>query len=206
MCRKVFIRHSIHRRITMVHYIQAHEIRYNDLLAYIQYEKANHLNVATINLRLTSINKYLEYLKGIGELERNLARILRVKGELQKVVISPLNRVELDTLYQQYSQLKKVAHRQKQTDEVHNRNTVILGLLVFQGVHSGELQKMEVNHINLNAGTVYIPSTSQGESRELELAPKQVIALHHYLAAIRSHFKPKGDELIPGSIRNRANG
>jgi integrase/recombinase XerD len=29
-----------------------------------------------------------------------------------------------------------------------------------------------------------------------------VIALHHYLTAIRSHFKPKGAELMPGGVRN----
>lgn len=38
--------------------------------------------------------------------------------------------------------------------------------------------------------------------RQLQLSPKQIIPLHHYLTAIRSHLKPKGEELIPGSIRN----
>ena len=188
--------------LTEVHNMQFQEIRYNDLLAYIQHEKNTGINVATINLRLTSINKYFEHLKEIGELEKNPARTIRIKGELQKVIIHPINRVELDSLYQQYSQLKKEAHRQKQADMVHLRNTVVLGLLVFQGVHSGELQKMEAIHVDLSAGTVYVPSTSQGCSRQLELAPRQVIALHLYLTTIRSHFKPKGDELIPGSLRN----
>ena len=178
------------------------EIRYNDLLAYIQQEKARSISMETINLRLTSISKYLDYLKERGELEKNPARNLRVKGELQKVIRNPLSRAELDSLYLQYSQLKKEAHRQQQADWVHGRNTVIVGLLVFQGVHSGELQKMEVNHIDLNAGTVYIPSTSQGNNRQLELSQKQIIPLHQYLTAVRSHFKPKGGELIAGSVRN----
>jgi integrase/recombinase XerD len=121
---------------------------------------------------------------------------------VQKVIINPLNRAELDSLYQQYSQLKKTAHRQKQVDIVHGRNSVILGLLVFQGVHSGEIQQMEESHVDLNAGTVYIPSTTQGSSRQLELSQKQVIALHQYLNDIRGHLKPKGQELIPGSFRN----
>ncbi|WP_315814213.1 tyrosine-type recombinase/integrase [Paraflavitalea speifideaquila] len=178
------------------------EIRYNDLLVYIQQEKGKGIRVETINLRLASINKYLEYLKVQGELEKNPAKNLRVKGELQKVIRNPLNRVELDTLYQQYCQLKKVANHQQQADQAHGRNIVILGLLVFQGVHSGELQKMEVGHVDLNAGTVYIPSTNQGSSRQLELSQKQVIPLHRYLSVIRRHLKPKGEELIPGSVRS----
>lgn len=178
------------------------EIRYNDLLAYIQHEKATGISPETINLRLTSIRKYLDCLKEDGELEKNPAKTLRVKGELQKVIKNPLARAELDALYQEYSQLKKVANNQPQADLVHGRNTVIVGLLVFQGVHSGELQKMEVGHIDLNAGTVYIPSTSQGNSRVLELSQKQIIPLHHYLTAIRGRLKPKANELIPGSLRN----
>lgn len=188
--------------ITEQQNISVAEIRYNDLLAYIQHEKAKGISMETINLRLTSIRKYLDYLKEQGEVEKNPARNLRVKGELQKVIKNPLSRAELDALYHEYSQLKKVARWQQQSDWAHARNTVILGLLVFQAIHSGELQKMEVGHIDLNAGTVYIPSTSQGNSRQLELSQKQIIPLHHYLTVMRSHLKPKGEELIPGSVRN----
>jgi site-specific recombinase XerD len=83
------------------------EIRYNDLLVYVQHEKAKGIAIETINLRLTSIKKYLEYLKEEGELEKNPAKAIRVKGELQKVIKNPLNRAELEALYQQYSQLKR---------------------------------------------------------------------------------------------------
>jgi len=61
---------------------------------------------------------------------------------------------------------------------------------------------MEVGHINLNAGTVYISSICWGFSSVLGLWQKQVIPLHHYLTAIRGHLKPKGNELIPGSVRS----
>jgi integrase/recombinase XerD len=110
--------------------------------------------------------------------------------------------MELEMLYQQYSQLKRVAHRQKQVEIVHIRNTVILGLLIFQGIQSGELSKMEIGHIDLNTGKAYIPSTCQSSSRELELSQKQVIALHQYLNTTKALLKLKGEELIGGSIRN----
>jgi site-specific recombinase XerD len=177
-------------------------VRYNDLLTYIQQQKATGIAVATTNLRLASIRHYFEHLKQAGAVAKNPAKTIRVKGSIKTVIKNPLNKIELEALYQQYSQLPKVTRFQHQTDINHLRNTVVLGLLVFQGVHSGELQKMEVSHINLNAGTAYIPSTSQGNNRILELSQKQVIALHQYLTAIRGHLKPKRDELIPGSLRN----
>jgi site-specific recombinase XerD len=116
---------------------------------------------ATINLRLSSITHYFEYLKKMAEVRKNPARLLRVKGTVKRVVENPLSTEELQALYQHYSQIKKVSQHQHNTDLAHQRNVVILGLMVYQGVHTGELQKMEVGHISLGEGTVYIPSTNK---------------------------------------------
>lgn len=72
--------------------------------------------------------------------------------------------------------------------------------MVFQGVHSGELQKMEVGDISLGAGTVYIPSTGRSNSRTLQLLPVQILPLHEYLEQTRPQLKPAGDALFPGSL------
>jgi hypothetical protein len=66
----------------------------------------------------------------------------------------------------------------------------------------GTSENGEISHIDLNAGAVYVPSTNEGNSSQLELSQKQVIALDQYLTAIKGHFKPEGNELIPGSMRN----
>lgn len=185
--------------------ITIQEVRYQDLLGYIQNEKQRKILPATINLRLNSIRKYFEFLKKQGEVEKNPAKTLNVKGRVQQVVQNPLSTEELELLYHEYSQLKKKAHRQEQADKVHARNMVILGLLIWQGIHSGELQKMETANINLDKGSIYIPSTTQSNSRQLSLSGKQMISLYQYLTVVRSYFKPKGDELIPGSVRNIIN-
>lgn len=183
-------------------HLDSANIGYNDLLAYIQYEKQKNITPATINLRLASITHYFDYLKKIDAVRKNLARLLRVKGTVKRVVENPLSTEELQALYQHYSQLKKVSQHQHSTDLAHQRNTVILGLLIYQGVHSGELQKMEVSHISLGAGTVYIPSTGRSNSRNLQLQPGQILPIHEYLQETRLLLKPKGDELFPGSLDN----
>jgi len=181
----------------------ASSISYSDLLAYIQYEKQKNVSPATINLRLSSITHYFEYLKNQGEIKKNPAKMLRVKGVIKRVIENPLSAEELQALYQHYSQLKKVnIYHQHDTNIAHLRNTVILGLLVYQGVHSGELQKMEVCNISLGAGTVYIPSTNKSNSRTLQLLPAQILPLHEYIQVTRSLLKPKADELFPGSLCN----
>jgi site-specific recombinase XerD len=183
-------------------YLDAADIGYNGLLAYIQQEKKKNVTPATINLRLTSITHYFEYLKKLGEVKQNPARLVRVKGTVKRVIENPLSTEELQMLCQHYSQLKKASQHQHNTDIAHHRNVVILGLLVYQGIHSGELQKMEVGHISLGAGTVYIPSTSRSNSRTLPLSPVQMLPVHEYVEVVRPRLKPKGEELFPGNLHN----
>ena len=60
-------------------YLDNGSIGYNELLAYIQYEKQKNVSPATINIRLTSIAHYFDYLKKQGEVKSNPARLLQVK-------------------------------------------------------------------------------------------------------------------------------
>jgi integrase len=73
--------------------------------------------------------------------------------------------------------------------------------LVWQGLHSGELEKLEVNHIKLDEGKIYIPATSRSSSRELKLYAQQVIQLHTYLyGGIREKLRTtKGEKLFGAS-------
>jgi site-specific recombinase XerD len=173
-------------------------IQYADILSYIQFEKGKGITPATINLRLSSIKYYFEWLKSIGEVTKNPAKTIRVKGTINTIIENPMSSEELETMYQQYAQLIIPDH----LTIIHKRSVVILGLMIWQGVHSGELQKMEVTHIDLSNASVYIPSTSQSNSRQIPIDSKQFLILHEYLSVIRHLLKPKENELIAGSVRN----
>ncbi len=191
---------------------EAGNITYNDLLNYVQYEQQRNLpagrqgiDVSTINLRISSISKYFEFLKVEGTVTRNPARTLRIKGKAKTVIQNPLKYDELLNLYNSYKAIEKnvPAHIQKKSQLAHQRNIIIVGLLIWQGLHSGELEKLEVNHINLNEGTIYIPSTARSNSRELKLSTQQILTLHTYIhGGTRDKLKPKADELIPGNVHN----
>jgi len=181
-------------------------VQHKNLLEYVQYEQKRNLpagrqglDTATINLRLSSISLYFEFLKQDGGIIRNPARTLRIKGKLKKITEQPLTYQQLEELYFAYRQLdKEAANNVKEVVELtHQRNIIIVGLLVWQGLHSGELEKLEVSHIKLDEGKIYIPSTARSNSRELRLHPQQILSLHTYLhGGIRDKLKPKGDELF----------
>jgi len=166
-------------------------MNYNELLQYVQYLKKQELSIHTINIRVNSIRKYYDHLKEEGEIEKNPARHLRIKGQIKRVTENPFTYTQLETLYNQYAEYS----REKEYD---NRNLVILGLMIWQGVHSGELMKMEVRHVKLNSGTVYIPSTRRSSNREIKLESKQIIVLHSYLSALPA----SQEKLFEGSLRN----
>ena len=189
---------------------EAWNMQYTDLLNYVQYEQKKNLpagrqgiDVSTINLRISSISKYFEFLKEEKLVTRNPARTLRIKGKAKTVIQNPLKYDELLNLYNSYKALEKKSLHQRRTDLVHSRNIIIVGLLIWQGLHSGELEKLEVNHINLNDGIIYIPSTARSNSRELKLSNQQILTLHTYIhGGTREKLKPEGEELLPGNLHN----
>jgi site-specific recombinase XerD len=180
-------------------------ISYNNLLAYVQYEKAKGIDVATINLRISSVRKYFEYLQSKGMASSNPARTLRIKGKANTVTENPLPYNELEKLYHAYKALEKQSVRtiQDTTAMVHQRNIIIVGLLIWQGLHSGEIATLETMHINLNEGTIYIPSTTRSNSRTLPLHMQQVLTLHNYIhGGVRDKLNPNGEKLIAGNVYN----
>lgn len=166
-------------------------INYNELLEYVLYLKKQSLSVHTINIRINSIRKYYDHLKEEGEIEKNPARHLRIKGEIQRVTENPLTYTQLENLYDKYTEYS----REK---DYHIRSLAMLGLMIWQGVHSGELVKMEVKHAKLNSGKIYIPSTRRSNNREIKLESKQIIVLHTYLSALPA----AQEKLFEGSLRN----
>lgn len=161
-------------------FIEMATIRYNDLLGYVQAMKSKGLSVATQNIRIASIRKYFEHLKEEGEAETNPARRLHIKGAIKKIIHHPLSYGELEELYREYSQPKE-HYREEKHRKAHERNTIILGLMIGQGVHSGELGKIEIHHVKLNEGRIYIPGARRSNGRELKLASWQIILLHQYM-------------------------
>ena len=184
---------------------EAENISYTDLLNYVQYEQKRNKDVSTINLRISSISKYFEFLKEENLVIRNPARTLRIKGKAKTIIQNPLKYDELQNLYNGYKSITKDVpnHIKEKSELAKQRNIIIVGLLIWQGLHSGELEKLEVNHVNLNDGIIYIPSTARSNSRELKLSTQQILTLHTYIhGGTRDKLKPTAEELLPGNLHN----
>lgn len=169
------------------------QVSYTEILAFVQSLKQRGVGTASINIRLNSLRKYFEYLKSEGISDFNPARKLHIKGELKKVIYQPLSYAELEELHNVYIQPREF-YREEKSRKVHQRNSILLGLMIWQAIHSGEIEKIELSHVNLSEGTIYIPATRRSNSRRLKLEARQIIALHEYIT--QNDFKADENGMI----------
>lgn len=160
--------------------IPATKASYPDLMEFIKhYQKKN--SIGLLNRKLGAIRKYYECLQFEGEIEKNPASGIYLKGRKRSVPHDLLDRETLDQLYENYHV----------TDERTQRNKVILGLLIYQGLTTEELHKLEPEHIKLKVGKIEIPAGSKTQSRTLKLEPHQILELQEYIKITRPQLLDK---------------
>lgn len=161
---------------------------YTELLEYVQHMKEKKMSVPTINIRLNSIRQYYDHLKEEGVIEKNPARRLHIKGAIRKIVINPLTYAELEKLYQDYcAHLDNLPVVKKVQLRSRIKNKVLLSLMIWQGLHSGELEKIRSEHVQLSRGIITAIATTRSNGRELSLMPSQIIPMNDYLKNLPSH-------------------
>lgn len=156
-------------------------ITYSQALEFIDSERARGILTQSIIREINSIRIYFDYLVQSGKLQQNVIARIRIRQRQNRILTNTLDQQQLEKIYQDYAGLPEWEHRTKTSMRLHQRNVVILGLLIYQAVTSGELARMERSHVNLNEGKIYIPSTRKSNARQLKLHAGQVMTLQEYL-------------------------
>ena len=65
------------------------------------------------------------------------------------------------------------------------RNKILLGLLIYQGLTTQNLQQLQVENIQLYKGKIDILGTKKSNGRLLELKPWQLMELMEYINEVR---------------------
>src|SRR6056297_1325751 len=156
-------------------HLQWEQARYNDMLNFIDYCRLDGESKKLVNNKLRSIRNFYWDQKEMDPTIHNPALHLMIRGEYHRLPSGNLDYKTLEKLYDNYS---KKTLRDK-------RNKVILGLLIYQGVTTGELQRMEPGHVQLNKGRIFIQGTRKTNSRYLQLQPHQILEIDAYLKRVR---------------------
>ena len=148
---------------------------YTELIEYIKYLTGNGLVKRSINLNITALKIWFDYLTETGQRQDNPAAELRIKNPHHAVPPNTLNYQDLEQLYHNYP-AKGI---------IGKRNKSILGLMIYQGVNTSELQAIELNDLKLEEGKIYIPATGRSNDRTLKLEAQQIVQLQNYVIQIR---------------------
>jgi integrase/recombinase XerD len=151
------------------------EVSYTDLLAYINYTKERGNAKHTINQKLQGLKHFYNCLQQADKVKYNPCEELRIKGTIKRQPHDLLEWEELEQLYKNYPT----------SSITGKRNKAILGMMIYQGLNSGEVAKLELKDIKLEEGKVYVPSVSRSNSRTLKLESVQILQLQKYITQVR---------------------
>ena len=164
------------------------EIDYKTSLKFIQYLTRKGNSKKTINHRLRSVKIYFNYLIDQACRVDNPIENTIVKGVKRNINYNLLESDELEDLYYSFETDKYQEEYHKYTLK---RAKVIIGLMMYQGLNTTDLGNLQIEHLQLSKGKIYVPSTARSNARELELKPWQIMEFIEYKNEVRLIIQDK---------------
>jgi site-specific recombinase XerD len=180
-------------------------LSYNDLMQYVQTCQQRGVAQKTIAHYVSDLRKLFDFLISEGMGNDNPAAFIKLRGIKRRVYHAILSPQELQRLYQQYPVVirhepGKIIPPQERNQLSRQRNKVMVGLLVNQGLRVEELKALTLQDLQLREGRITIHHQRRTSERVLELEAAQVYELMDYLATTRKqllqHYGEMTDELF----------
>lgn len=168
------------------------ETSYNDITAYVSHCKAQGNKPRTVQIVLVNLKHYYAFLIEQQLVAENPCTNVQIHGVTRKHLYETFTGEELDALYKAYANKtttgsgvgghithKPVLSLSKQ------RNKVILGLMIWQGLRVEEIARLRVSDVLPREGKIKIEAARRTQGRELSLEAHQVYELMDYLNETR---------------------
>ena len=177
----------------------AETIDYKTFLKYIEHLRKGNLKPRTLQKYIGNLKIYFDYLTNENHREQNIIKEINIKGVKRHIIHNILEFEELEDLYYSYptNKGKEIARK---------RNKIIIGLLVYQGLNTRDLQLLEVENIKLYKGKITVPGTKKSNARDIELKPFQLMELMEYINQVRPRIMGERAKLSPLGKCPRDNG
>jgi len=168
--------------------VKVEDSNYKDLMNYIAYLQKEEKTVYHINKSLQAISNYYEFRR-----LPNVAISTRIKGTVQRTVLRPLAAEKMDELYECF----EVKRSQSRVNYFYHSDKILLGLMIYQALEMGDFMVIELRDVDLEKGTIYIPSRKERLSRKIALESHQILQFHKYIIEGREETKnPESEKLF----------
>ena len=168
--------------------IEAEAVSSPDLMAWLNNLKQQEKSKQHRSHSLLSIRHFFDWQLQLGKRNDNPAKLIKLRGVKSRKLYSILSRDELENIYHKYDAA------QAPTGKVHThaiqrlaqqRNKTMLGLVLYQGLFTSEINELKVTDLNLKEGKVYVAGGRTSNERSLDLKSHQIMELMEYLLQTR---------------------
>jgi site-specific recombinase XerD len=171
-------------RWTVKENVQLEQVRYHDLLLWMKHCQQGGASQKTIQNYVLMVKIYYDHLIEQKEITINPANGIKVQGVKRKILYHILQPHELHALYNNYPHNTLAEKRDK----------IMLGLLVYQGLKTEELGKLEVKDVKLKAGQIEIHGSRKSNARTLQLEAHQIMDVYEYVNQTRKEILKRSKE------------
>ena len=154
------------------------EAEYNDLIHYYYQCDQEGKSPAWKSESLSAIRNYIGYLKATAQRTTDPTALLTIKGRNKQLPSGILTEKELEELYESYTT----------GNEIRERNKLILGLVIWQGLTITEAEELKKADVDLNNGIITVPKSPRINARTLELKATQLIPFYTHVAKTTSKY------------------
>ena len=202
---KNFVAGTINRYTKHIDFFLQHaekediQITKADVLKHLEYlKKHREQQNITRSFYLTALKHYFTFLCKTEQICTNPCAWIKIRGTKKKALYKIYSPEELDTLFDNYYMLFvrgydacHIPESQRQyTVLCKNRNILMLSILIYQGTTTGEVEKIDLDDVDLSKATVTIQGGRKGNKRILPLQAAQMGLLINYL----QHTRPQLSE------------
>lgn len=164
-----------------------------DITGYLSHLKQRGLANISRRNQLIAIRHYLSWRVEQGARQDNPAQHIKIRGIKYKTLYPLLSIQELEKMYQAYKVPEENDLRQNRNWYAYyrlsrQRNKAILGLMIWQGLTTPEVNRLSVNDLKLREEAIYIAGSRSSNERTLELRPVQVMELMEYQLQTRKEL------------------
>lgn len=179
--------------------IEIENVSYNDVVAYINHCKGKGNKQRTLQIITNVLKHFYNCLQQESQVTENPASNVIIKGIKRNTLHEILTLEELETIYKSYTttidveEIKKIKNTlcvppQGNNELARKRNKIILGLIIYQGIRTEELAKLELHDLQLREGKLNIQGSKRTEGRLLKLEAHQIYDLMDYVNVIRKQI------------------
>ena len=172
---------------------------YSDIMDYIGKLREQYKNPQSVRTILYSLKKYYSFLVYVKERKDHPCKFINLKDKQNR-------NIQLQDLFTT-DELEQLLERKERYINLKTKNQVVLSLLIYQGLTTGELTRIELKDLDLEKAEIYIKSSSKLNSRTLKLKSKQILIFHKYITEVRPKIiKRESNILIINKLGNPETG